>query len=238
MKYMGSKRKIADNILPIILKNRNDRLYIEPFCGGCNSLCKVSGKRLAADINPYLIAMWQGIQKGNLYPKIIEKEFYSDVRNSYNKKDGRYTNDIIGWVGFMASFNGRFFDGGYSGHNVNGRNYIEEQIRNTLSQQELLKDVMFICSSYNNLSIPNNSIVYCDPPYKNTKQYGISKNFNYDEFWDWVRKIAQNGNDVFVSEYNAPDDFKCVWQKEVTNSLNPLLTKKPVEKLFVYDRRK
>ena len=25
---------------------------------------------------------------------------------------------------------------------------------------------------------------------------------------------------IFVSEYNAPDDFKCVWQKEAKSSLS------------------
>lgn len=51
---------------------------------------------------------------------------------------------MIGWVGFMGSFNGRFYDGGYSGHNVKGRDYISEQIRNTLSQIDKLKGVVKI----------------------------------------------------------------------------------------------
>jgi DNA adenine methylase len=42
---------------------------------------------------------------------------------------------------------------------------------------------------------------------------------------------------VFVSEYNAPDDFVCVWQKEAKSSLsaNGKIggNKTSVEKLFV-----
>jgi len=35
MKYMGSKRRIAKYIIPIITKNLTpDRWYIEPFVGG------------------------------------------------------------------------------------------------------------------------------------------------------------------------------------------------------------
>ncbi len=37
MKYMGSKNRIAKQILPIILKNRTkEQYYIEPFVGGAN----------------------------------------------------------------------------------------------------------------------------------------------------------------------------------------------------------
>ena len=94
---------------------------------------------------------------------------------TYNMLDDkRHTDafalDYIGWVGFMGSFNGRFFDGGYSGHSVGGkcgqRDYISEQIRNTLSQVENLKEVDFVWSDYKKLYIPDKSIIYCDPPYK------------------------------------------------------------------------
>ena len=35
MKYQGSKRRIAKDILPIILRDRkNGQFYVEPFVGG------------------------------------------------------------------------------------------------------------------------------------------------------------------------------------------------------------
>ena len=41
---------------------------------------------------------------------------------------------------------------------------------------------------------------------------------------------------VFISEYNAPDDFVSVWQKEITSSLGKDTgSKKGVEKLFVHE---
>ena len=78
------------------------------------------------------------------------------------------------------------------------------------------------------------SIIYCDIPYKDTKQYATSKNFDHDKFWQWCRDMTKQGHKVFISEYQAPDDFICVWSKEVTNSMNTTLTYKPVERLFVY----
>ena len=44
MKYMGSKNKIAKDILSIILKYRTpEQYYVEPFVGGCNTIDKVNG---------------------------------------------------------------------------------------------------------------------------------------------------------------------------------------------------
>ena len=70
--------------------------------------------------------------------------------------------------------------------------------------------------------------------FKGTKQYSISKDFDYNKFWEWCRKMTKNGHTVFISEYNAPEDFKCVWEMEVTNSMHTTKTKKPIEKLFTY----
>ena len=64
MKYMGSKTRIANEILPIILKNRKPyQYYVEPFCGGCNIIDKVDGNRIASDKNHYLIEMWKGFNR-------------------------------------------------------------------------------------------------------------------------------------------------------------------------------
>jgi DNA adenine methylase len=85
-----------------------------------------------------------------------------------------------------------------------------------------------------------NYVIYCDIPYENTTQYGFNINFNYKEFWDMMRKWSTK-NIVLISEFNAPDDFECIWSKEVINQIN--LSNKEnrdsekitsVEKLFKY----
>lgn len=43
---------------------------------------------------------------------------------------------------------------------------------------------------------------------------------------------------VFVSEYNAPSDFSCIWEKEVTTNFASQRTEAPkrsIEKLFKFD---
>lgn len=206
--------------------------YVEPFCGGCNVIDKVDGNRIANDVNHYLIAMFEAMTHNTQYLTHISKELYSAVRDDYNNKTGLYRDDFIGYVGWMGSYNGRFFDGGYSGHNVKGRDYIGEQIRNTLLQIDSLRGVQFKSVDYRKLNIPSESLVYCDIPYRGTKQYSTSVNFEYDTFYEWCRAQSRAGNKIFVSEYNMPEDFKCVWQKQVTNAMHPTKTYKPIEKLF------
>lgn len=232
MKYMGSKNRIANEILSIILKDRKEgQWYVEPFCGGCNIIDKVTGNRLANDANIYLIEMFKGLVNGVDKPLEIPKDLYAKARTAYNTKDSCMSDFLIGWIGWMASFNGRFFDGGYSGKTAT-RDYVNEQIRNTLTQLPNLLDISFESGSYQLLNIPANSIIYCDIPYKNTKQYATSKVFNYENFYTWCREQRLQGHVIFISEYQMPEDFICVWAKEVTNSINTSKTYKPVEKLF------
>ena len=66
MKYMGSKNRIAEHILPIILKDRKEnQYYVEPFVGGANMIDKVNGLRIGADINPYLIELFKNKDEKN-----------------------------------------------------------------------------------------------------------------------------------------------------------------------------
>jgi DNA adenine methylase len=239
MKYMGSKARIANEILPIILKNRkHGQYYVEPFVGGCNSIDKVSGPKIAGDANKYLIAMWKGLSEGRKRPYEIDKHLYDLARNAYREKkpDNRFDDFLIGWIGWMSSFNGRFFDGGYSGKSAD-RDYISEQIKNTEKQIELIKDIHFYTCDYSELIIPQECIIYCDIPYRNTKQYDISKRFDYEKFWNWCRKMSNMGHEMFISEYEAPSDFKCVWSKEITNSMNSTKTYRPTEKLFKFNQK-
>lgn len=243
MVYMGSKNRLAKELLPIITKYlTKDRWYVEPFCGGCNMIDKVNHeKRIAADANNYLIAMWKFLVWYKFqFPNTIKKESYSFWRNIFNKRgfngDGNTSDEaMIGWMGFMGSFNGRFFDGGYCGNCKSREDYVREHISNIMKQKENLKGVNFLSGRYSEIEIPDNSVIYCDIPYKETKQYSVSKGFDHESFWQWCRDMTAKGNDVLVSEYRAPSDFVCVWEKQVTNSMNTNNTYKPTEKLFVHE---
>jgi len=236
MKYMGGKDRIANNILPIILKDRIDnQYYVEPFVGGCNVIDKVNGNRIGSDKSVYLIEMWKSLSNGEKFLNEIDKQTYDKARTEFNNKTNLYFSDSeIGWIGFMASYNGRFFDGGYNG-NYKKRNYTKESIDNITKQVPNVLGVDFYCCDYKELEIPYNSIIYCDIPYKNTKQYLTSKNFNHNVFFEWCREKTKQGHKVFISEYNAPDDFKCVWSGNIKSYMKAGRSENVTEKLFTIE---
>lgn len=82
---------------------------------------------------------------------------------------------------------------------------------------------------YADVEIKDNSVIYCDPPYLNTKGYKIK--FDNERFYSWCRKQKEL---VIISEYNMPDDFICVAQREKRVLMNKDgKTIKKTEKLFV-----
>lgn len=235
MKYMGSKFRFQKEILEIILKDRKEnQWYVEPFAGGMNVISHVGGNRIANDYHPYLIKMWEALLNGWI-PQKIDKDLYLKIKSQPQK----YDDFIVGWAGFNCSYSGKWF-GGFAGETKTKqgvRDYQNEAIKNVTSQIEKLKGCVFSNKSYLDLEIPQNSIIYCDPPYYGTTEYkGV--NFNYDLFWNWVREKSKN-NLVFVSEYSAPNDFVEVWSKIAKSSLsaNGKIggNKNSLEKLFVYE---
>jgi hypothetical protein len=79
-----------------------------------------------------------------------------------------------------------------------------------LERLQELQQLEFYNTSYENVHIKENSIIYCDIPYKGTEEY--DKSFNHDIFFDWA---ANNKHPVYISEYNIEDiRFKQVFQIE------------------------
>ena len=228
MVYMGSKNRIAKELIPIITKDlKPNQWYVEPFVGGANMIDKIEHPyKLGADNNKYLIALLEAVQNGQELPEHITKDEYIAVKTN---KDN-YPDWYVGFVGFICSFRAKFF-GGYSGYYTTKtgiqRNYIKERINNILKQN--LDGIKLVCSSYDALDIPANSIIYCDPPYNGTTKYKDS--FDSDAFWQWCRDKAKEGHSVYVSEYNAPEDFKCIWEKQINSNLGGT-SKTATEKLF------
>lgn len=199
--------------------------------------------RLANDANNYLIAMWRFLVNSDFdFPQEITIEDYSYYRNLYNtlnkgkNKDNGNTSieAIIGWIGHIASVRGKFYSGFCNTH-PEKRDYVKEHINNVLAQKDKLKGVVFKCGSYDEIDIPGQSVIYCDPPYAGTTNYKASKGVDHGAFFEWCRDKTAQGNDVLISEYTAPNDFIPVWKMQLTTSIHPTNTHKSIEKLFVHE---
>ena len=102
--------------------------------------------------------------------------------------------------------------------------------RASLGQHDMLIETSNI--SYADYAYREGDVVYCDPPYKNTNDYGIK--FDSDAFWEWART---RNYPVYVSEYQAPDDFVSICSKEKRSILNDKSPTAPrTENLFVHKR--
>lgn len=233
MKYMGSKNRIAKHLLPIMLsecEKHGITTWVEPFVGGANMIDKVpdSFERIGYDLNDHTIRALIDIRdNANSLPNSIDE---SEYKSFYGKPAETFSS----LARFGASFGGKFENGYARGKASDGspRNYWAETKRNAIKQQPKIQNVKFICDSYENLDFEN-CLIYCDPPYQGTTGYKTGS-FDHDKFFDWCREQAKK-NIVFVSEYNAPDDFECVWQGEIkTNfaSTRKSATHNAVEKLF------
>ena len=111
MRYLGSKAKIAKDIVPIIqsyIDNNGIEQYWEPFVGGANIIDKIKCKvRVCTDINPQLIALLQQAQiDTSVCPDTISEEEYKEVKNNKDK----YPNWYVGLVGF-CSFGSKYWGG-------------------------------------------------------------------------------------------------------------------------------
>lgn len=229
MKYMGSKNRIAKEILPIMLKERGERIWVEPFVGGANIIDKVKGDRIGSDNQQYVIALYKALQNGYVPPKEVSSDFFFEVENNKDK----YPKELVGYLGTQLTFGCEWW-GSFRRDNTGKRKYDIEAYNNITKQQPNLIGINFHCCDYRDLNIPPNSLIYCDPPYKGVRKYVGNEKFNSEIFWEWCRIKANEGHIVYISEYQAPSDFECVWSKTIPSNANNKTGKglTATEKLF------
>lgn len=239
MKYVGSKNRISKELSPIIQKYINDnniKVYYEPFAGGMNMIDKIKcDVKIGNDIHKQLIHMWNALKGGWRPPVHIDESEYINVRDNKEK----YPDYYVGYVGFHSTFGAKYFGGyarGFKSDGITPRDESNEAYRNTMKQLPNVLDVNCVSWDYTKVNIKD-ALIYCDPPYQNTTKYSTNS-FDYDVFWNWCRKMS-NDNIVLISEYNAPDDFRCIWSKEHLANFDckrgmDIEKKRRVEKLFKY----
>lgn len=246
MKYMGSKSRIVKRIAPIIQKCIDDNNivdYIEPFVGGGNVIDHIScRRRVGYDKNEYVIELFNYLQGGGKLIDECPRSLYDSVKQEYIAGSDKYDKWMTANVGFLASYNGKWFDGGYAHpvyeHTKTGdryRDYYQEAKRNIEKQVGKLLDVKFVSCDYTDLDLSQvtNAMIYCDPPYSNTTKYKNAEEFDYEEFWETMRQWSKR-NFVLISEQSAPEDFSCIWSADVFRSIG-IGSFVATEKLFTHN---
>ena len=178
MRYLGGKSRIRKQISAFLESVRKpDQTYFEPFVGGGWVLQEMSGDRIASDGCYPLIAMYKDLQNGWVPPENITEEEYQSL-----KIDSDPYNGLIAFAGFGCSHSGKWFAGfARSG----SRNYCGNAKNSLLKQLPKIKDVEFIYGLFHEHN-PEKMLVYCDPPYQGTTQYGAFSGFDHVLFWESI----------------------------------------------------
>ena len=71
-----------------------------------------------------------------------------------------------------------------------------------LEHLQSLQSLQSYGTSYENVPIPPNSLIYCDIPYADTN-CGKYDGFKHDLFYEW----ALQQDNIFISEYSMPSNF-------------------------------
>lgn len=92
-----------------------------------------------------------------------------------------------------------------------------------LQSLEILERLQITSLSYDEIDIPDDAVVYCDPPYHasdNSLYEGTAKTFDHCAFYDWCVRVSKT-NPIFISEYSIEDDrFEIVAEKSKMNSMS------------------
>lgn len=85
-------------------------------------------------------------------------------------------------------------------------------------------------ADYRDIEILPDSVIYCDPPYRNKREYR-NDTFDYDAFYEWtcLQKVP-----VYISEFWMPEDrFECIASFHRRSTFSATNNRKQeVEKIF------
>lgn len=246
--YMGSKGKIAEKVIDVLPKSE---VLVDLFAGGCSitqcaSFSDKWKKIICNDIHESVISLFKDCISNKFdgdIPWVSREEFFKRV-------------DAEQYIASVWSFGNRGREGGYmyskeleplkeaAHRHMYGDDTMYKEYEDFFSKNPKFRlqhmervnclrnitvgntPIEFFSKNYKDVYIPHDSVIYCDPPYKNTKRYN-KKTFDWDEFLDWAKKQTVP---VYVSEY------ECVG--EVVAEIKKLSSvgsdkRKTIEKIFL-----
>jgi len=209
MQYMGGKTRIAKSLARVMLDSTIARVgYVEPFVGAGSVAVEMTPHFrhvFLSDASPDLIMMWQALQNGWKPPKIVTEDMYNFYRHAPASAPR-------GFIGYGCSFGGKWF-GGYARDPRKPWSFAQTAINGLSEKIVVLQTAHFYELNYRDMLIPNDAVVYCDPPYRGKTKYERLANFDSDEFWQTAKEWSSYAN-VFVSEYTAPLGWVSIWNAQ------------------------
>ena len=230
LKWVGGKRQLLDDILPLLPKD--PKLYVEPFLGGGAVLLAKQPKHARVnDFNHELINVYKVVRDHpdellELLRKHSEEnssEHYYEVR-ALDREPGFSEIDAVIRAARIIYLDKTCFNGLYRGNSAGqinspyGRyknpNIVNEAGIHALSNY-LKGDIVLMCGDYASAleDLPEDSFVYLDPPYMPLSQTSAftgytEGGFDYDEqvrLRDECVKLREQGIRFVESNSDCPE---------------------------------
>lgn len=222
LKWVGSKRKVAKQIISYFPKEFNN--YYEPFVGSGAVLAELMDEKTASDLincngsyasdsNQYLIEIFNYVKDNpqkivDYYKENIE-HYMDDKVDNYNAIRKRYNENPNGMDFCLLSrtcYGGviRFRKDGYMSTPVGPHKPIssEKFAQRVKVWHELIKNTQFDVMDYKKAMVraKEGDVIYCDPPYTHSQAilYGAQE-FHIKELWDSIAVAKEKGVKVLLS---------------------------------------
>lgn len=104
----------------------------------------------------------------------------------------------------------------------------------SLQSLERMERLRVTSISYDEIDIPDDAVVYCDPPYHVSDKdlYEGTARFDHNAFYDWCVRVSKT-NPIFISEYSIEDDrFEVVAEKQKITTMSPVKSFNVTERLY------
>ena len=223
---LNERRKAARRA---ILKSLKPYSFKEPINGNTHIPKEIYDAILGGNKD------WRDLGVDRLEHKCVDNLLRSEVLETSKNVENmlcltnlEYAKQSKGIVNIISSEN---LERTKQGKNIE---FLAQQANLLRSKSITASNISITSVSYDEIDLPDPSetVIICDPPYRDTQGYQVE--FDNDKFEQWCIDRAREGYEVFVCEYNIENPaFEEVWSKEVINCGGGNKNqKRSVEKLY------
>ena len=223
---LNERRKAARRA---ILKSLKPYSFKEPINGNTHIPKEIYDAILGGNKD------WRDLGVDRLEHKCVDNLLRSEVLETSKNVENmlcltnlEYAKQSKGIVNIISSEN---LERTKQGKNIE---FLAQQANLLRSKSITSSNISITSVSYDEIDLPDPSetVIICDPPYRDTQGYQVE--FDNDKFEQWCIDRAREGYEVFVCEYNIENPaFEEVWSKEVINCGGGNKNqKRSVEKLY------
>jgi len=235
LKWVGGKQSQLSHIIPQIM-NSGRKIYLEPFLGGGSVMMSLIqkgfiGQIIVNDLNPELINLWVCVkeQPENLIQEVqnyheIDEKTYIDLRREYNTIDTSVHKSALFLILNKSCYKGIFrvnrrgqFNVPYGHNHINPQCWDFDELRQVSKQ---IQNVVFENYDYKvfikkNLTQPDNTIIYLDPPYFEQFQQYTKTPFDYDSFNEYLENLVKTTKVICSNTQEWYDRVKPLWKNHI-----------------------